>query len=537
MATGIGYLRVSTDEQKETGHGLDRQRRGIEAYAAQHGVTLAGWYQDDCSGTIDMHERPQGRDMIDHLKRGGVDMVIADTVCRFTRPKFDEAEYIVLRYEFERRYGVQVVACDMPSTGDRFADNIIGLAKAKGAKEEREKIIKRNVEGRLDKAAAGRWVGTGNVPYGYRKVAAGKGARLEIFHPDAEVVRRMFVMYARGGYSLFDIASMLTSEGINPPNRGVKQGASGRGWYRETVRKILKNTTYVGQVTYCDILIELPELAIIDRDTFDAAQRRMEKNFAMSKRNRIHDYLLSGYLRCTCGGAMVGHGTKKVKGPDYFRYACVSKNHYRYMVDCREQDVNSTVADSIMWDWLAGLLREPDRLDAGLREYAETQHGRLEDKHARLETLADLIAKGERQVKRLAADLAELNAKADDDDPDDENNDARNAIKTEMQAASKRLKAYRAERDEITANLALVVMSDERRAQIMGWAVEINQGINDGDVSFAVKRQLLDWFEVTAKIEYRHEQRGLLVTCVLPYGEKWLPLEVVTTVFHEEQGQ
>lgn len=526
---GIGYLRVSTDEQKDTGHGLDRQRRGIDAWAAENDVTIVAWYQDDCSGTIDMNERPQGSEMIAHLKRGGVDLVIADTVCRLTRPKFDEAEFIVLRYEFERRYGVQIVACDMPSTGDRFADNIIGLAKAKGAKEEREKIIKRNVEGRLDKAAAGRWVGTGNVPYGYRKVATGKVARLEIFHDETAVVKRMFIMYARGGYSLNDIARMLTGEGINSPNRAKEQGISGRGWYRETVRKILKNTTYVGQVTYSGILIEFPELAIIDRDTFDAAQRRMEKNFAMSKRNRIHDYLLSGYLRCTCGGAMVGHGTKKVKGPDYFRYACVSKNHYRYMVDCREQDVNSTVADSIMWDWLAWLLREPERLNAGLLEYAETQHGKLEDKHARLDTLADLIARGERQVKRAAADLAELDAKADPDDPDDENNDARNAIKAEMLAASKRLKAYRAERDEINANLALVVMSDERRGQIMGWAAEINQGIDDGDVSFAVKRQLLDWFEVKVKVEYREGQRGLFVTCVLPYGEKWLPLEVVTT--------
>jgi hypothetical protein len=48
---------------------------------------------------------------------------------------------------------------------------------------------------------------------------------------------------------------------------------------------------------------------------------------------------------------------------------------------------------------------------------------------------------------------------------------------------------------------------------------------------------LLDWFEVTAKLEYREGQRGIFVTCVLPYGEKWLPLEVVTTVFHEWQGQ
>jgi DNA invertase Pin-like site-specific DNA recombinase len=528
MATGIGYLRVSTDEQRENGNGLDRQQKGIEEWAAENGVTLAAWYQDDCSGTIDMHERPQGREMIAHVKRGGVDMVIADTVCRFTRPKFDEAEYIVLRYEFERRYGVQIVACDMPTTGDRFADSIIGLAKAKGAKEEREKIVKRNREGRRSKAAKGRWVGAGNVPYGYRKVATGKEARLAIFHDESAVVKRMFAMYARGGYSLYDIARMLTGEGINPPSRGVKQGKKGRGWYRETVRLILKNTTYIGQVPYSGKLIELPELAIIDRETFSAAQRRMEKNFAMSKRNRVHDYLLSGYLHCACGGSMAGHAIRKTKGPDYFRYDCARQNHYKHLIECREPPVNATVADAVLWNWLAGLLREPELLNAGLLEYADKQHGQLEDKHARLETLADLIAKGERQVRRLAADLAESSAKADDDDPDDE---ARNAIKAEMQAASKRLKAYRAERDAINDNLAQVLMTDERRGLIIGWAAEINQGINDGDVSFAIKRQLLDWFEVTVKIEYREGQRGLFVTCALPFGEKWIPLEFVTTAF------
>ncbi|HTP10240.1 MAG TPA: hypothetical protein VMP08_18430, partial [Anaerolineae bacterium] len=72
-----------------------------------------------------------------------------------------------------------------------------------------------------------------------------------------------------------------------------------------------------------------------------------------------------------------------------------------------------------------------------------------------------------------------------------------------------------------------------RRGQILSWAAEINQGIDDGDVSFAVKRQLLDWFEAKIKIEYREGQRGLFVTCVLPYAEKWLPLNIVTTVYHE----
>lgn len=170
MTNGVGYLRVSTDEQKENGHGLDRQQRNIVQYAAEHDLTIVAWFQDDCSGTIDMNQRPQGRELIAYLKRGGVDLVIADTVCRITRPKYDEAEFIVLRYEFERRYSTRIVTCDMPSTGDRFADNIIGLAKSKGAKDEREKILKRTVAGKEDKAAKGQWVGASEPPYGYRRV-------------------------------------------------------------------------------------------------------------------------------------------------------------------------------------------------------------------------------------------------------------------------------------------------------------------------------------------------------------------------------
>lgn len=519
MKTGAGYLRVSTDEQKETGHGLDRQRRGIEAWAAEHGVSIVAWFQDDCSGTIEMGERPQGREMIAHLKRGGVDLVIADTVCRITRPKFDEAEFIVLRYEFERRYKAQIVTCDMPSTGDRFADNIIGLAKSKGAKEEREKILKRTMAGKDDKAKS-RWVGSYEPPYGYRRVGLKHEARLEIMPDKADVVRRIFAMYTRG-LTLADIAKTLTNEPIEPPNTRMARGTVGRGWYRETVRLILKRTTYIGQLAYNGQVAHLPELAIIDQATFDAAQKRMLSNSAQARRNRQNQYLIAGHIRCTCGGAMSGTYHAKRNGDKVLTYKCNRRHDYGHLVDCAEPSLLASQADPVVWDWLAGLLREPDRLNAGLLEYADMQHGRLEDKHARLDTLADLIAKGERQVKRLAGDLSDY------DGEDDGEDDGRNAIKAEMQAASKRLKAYRAERDEINANLANVVMTDERRALILEWAAEINQGINDGDVSFEVKRQLLNWLEMTAKIEYRNGQRGLLVKCILPYAEKWLAVEVV----------
>lgn len=338
-------------------------------------------------------------------------------------------------------------------------------------------------------------------------------------------MRHIFTLYSRG-LSLAEIARSLTDNQVEPPNTRMPRGQVGRGWYRETVRLILKRTIYIGQWMYKGHSINLPELTIVDDSIFATAQRRMVNNFTLARRNRINQYLIAGHIRCSCGGAMSGTYHSRRNGDKVLVYKCNRRHDYGYLVDCAEPNVLAAQADPVVWAWLAGLLREPDRLNAGLLDYADRQHGRLEDKHARLETLASLIAKGERQIKRLASDLSDLN---DKDDNDDEEDDGRNAIKAEIQAASKRLKAYRAEHDEIDANLANVVMTDERRALIIGWADEINQGINNGDVSFDVKRWLLKWLEMTAKIEYRNGQRGLFVTCILPYAEKWLPLEVVTS--------
>ncbi|MCW5851514.1 MAG: recombinase zinc beta ribbon domain-containing protein [Anaerolineae bacterium] len=53
------------------------------------------------------------------------------------------------------------------------------------------------------------------------------------------------------------------------------------------------------------IVIAVPPL--VDKDTWDRAQRQRRENFAESKRNRKHDYLFAGLIKCgTCGLTYVG---------------------------------------------------------------------------------------------------------------------------------------------------------------------------------------------------------------------------------------
>lgn len=54
----IGYVRVSTDEQKESGLGLEAQKISILDYAKRLGLQVIKIFQDDgLSGSLPMHKR------------------------------------------------------------------------------------------------------------------------------------------------------------------------------------------------------------------------------------------------------------------------------------------------------------------------------------------------------------------------------------------------------------------------------------------------------------------------------------------------
>ncbi len=105
------------------------------------------------------------------------------------------------------------------------------------AQQERQAITERMLAGRKAKALKGGFAGA-TAPYGYR--TDGKG-RLVVHEAEAETVRRIFRMRGEGR-TLQQIADWLNAEGV-PTRRGGK-------WHPGTVRYILDNPKYRGQVEY-----------------------------------------------------------------------------------------------------------------------------------------------------------------------------------------------------------------------------------------------------------------------------------------------
>ncbi len=78
----FGYVRVSGTGQLK-GHGPERQRDDIDAFAARNGIEVAAVFQDAWTGTDD--DRPEFMGMVEAMMTNGVRTVVVESMDRFAR--------------------------------------------------------------------------------------------------------------------------------------------------------------------------------------------------------------------------------------------------------------------------------------------------------------------------------------------------------------------------------------------------------------------------------------------------------------------
>ena len=112
------YLRASTDAQDAT-----RARSAVEAFAADHGLTIAGWFIENESGA--KLQRPELFRFFGDCKPG--DILLIEQVDRLSR--LSASDWLKLRSELDARQ-IRVVALDLPtswqlaSTSDEFTSRM-----------------------------------------------------------------------------------------------------------------------------------------------------------------------------------------------------------------------------------------------------------------------------------------------------------------------------------------------------------------------------------------------------------------------------
>lgn len=492
------YTRVSTDEQAEHGYSLQSQLEQCRRYAELHELSVTVELSDDRSGsTLDRPGLDRLRDLIGQKK---IDAVVVFALDRLTRSL---AHTLLLREELQQA-GVDLHFCNRGKTEDTPEARMTANIEAVFADYWREKIIESSRRGRLAKAASGKWPCDGHAAYGYRKEGLARDAELAIDEAEAAVVQRIFSLYTGADSGkpmpMGMIAATLTHEGVPPPNRGSGAKYPGKIWHKGTIYKILDRRAYIGEFTYGEHIIELPELAIIDEELFHIAQRRRSQGRARATfKKRKYDFLLAGHINCTCGMSMSANAMQKGK---YRYYSCNSKSLHSRITTCKERKVRAPEAEEMVWDWLKELLCDEEALEQGIQELTNRSEQELEETRTRLKTITELQSKSVARIERLASAFA-----------DETDTIVAGALRSQMQAVGREREALTAERETLEAKLAQEEFSSAERDEIKHLAQEIGERLNDPP--FESRRALLNLLDVQIELQHKDGGRWLSVNCGL----------------------
>jgi DNA invertase Pin-like site-specific DNA recombinase len=148
----IGYLRVSTKKQGNSGLGLEGQRAAVEGYARQTGARVAAWYTEVETGK--RADRPDLARALSHAKRSKATLCVS---------KLDRLARNVAFTSALMDGGVDFIACDNPHANRLTIHILAAVAEAEAkAISDRTKAALAAAKARgtkLGSARPGHWKG------------------------------------------------------------------------------------------------------------------------------------------------------------------------------------------------------------------------------------------------------------------------------------------------------------------------------------------------------------------------------------------
>ena len=378
------YARYSTEHQTESS--IAYQMRKIEEYCNDHSITVIARYTDEAkSGTNT--QRPAFQQLCKDAAQRKFDAVVIYDISRGSR---DVSDWFGFRKQMAI-LGIQVISVedrigDILNPSDYLTELItVGLGQHH-VLTSRQK----SMDSIATKAKTGQFLG-GTPNFGYNVV----NGRYVINPAEAEIVQKIYRMYA-AGKSYGEILAEI----------GEVRGKRGRVIGKNSLHYLLRNERYIGVYSWCKyhhkimgkyagnipnenaVRIEDSIPAIIDKDTWEAVQIRMndKKQRACNKAKR--SYLLSGLIECTeCGANYVGHTSTNKKGYSTRYYCCGNKyrNH-----TCHAKNLNAEELEIFVVQNLKQYLSDLD-FSQMAQQVADEINGASVDLKAERKELADII--------------------------------------------------------------------------------------------------------------------------------------------------
>lgn len=372
-----GYTRVSSQEQVE-GFSLEAQRAAITRYCAFKGWEAPVFYEDaGVSGyTDDISRRPAFARMMADAEAGAFGVVVCHKLDRFAR------SLLVTMTELKRLSAARVAFVSISEDMD-FSSPIgeVALVMLAALAQYFSRNLSTETKKGLDqRRLSGAHIG--GIPYGAVRDAAG---RLTVRPETADALARLLALAAT--CSDDQTATTLNREGVPAPQ--------GSHWLPATVRRIVLRGGW---------LLDQP-------DPWPAryAAARGRPRLARG-RGAKHTQLLTGLMRCACGGVIV-YGGVRGELPDGRRDYGVQCRHYTSTrpsrLGCPYRKRSAAYYERLVTDWFLTLPRRSDSTETPVA--TDDARRDLAQRRRRLGlALADgMIAEADYRARKAALDAEE----------------------------------------------------------------------------------------------------------------------------------
>lgn len=337
------YTRVSTSVQVD-GYSLAAQREKLRKYAEYEDMTVVGEYSDEGFSGKNIQGRLEFQRMLSDIQRGKDDIsfVLVFKLSRFGRNAADVLNSLQLMQDF----GVNLICVEDGIDSSKDSGKLVISVLSAVAEIERENILVQTMAGRQQKAMNGGWNG-GFAPYGYELVEG----KLVIAEDEAEIIRLIYDKFVHTTMGANGVAAWLNDHGYR---KKVRQNGKHEVFTAHFVKLVLDNPVYMGKIAYGRRRNEkIPgkrnEYHIVKQDSYSlydgmhdsivpeelwekAHTKRVDTGVKSDKKEKEHEYILSGLIRCPgCGAPMYGIPSRSKKRkdgtpyPPYYSYVCRTK--------------------------------------------------------------------------------------------------------------------------------------------------------------------------------------------------------------------
>ena len=374
------YLRYSSSGQSD--QSIEGQLRDCRAFCKYNHYRIVAIYIDRATTAHkDLEKRVQLMNLIADSSKQNWEYVIVWKLDRFSRNRNDSA---IMKMRL-RKNGVKVLSAtehlsDSPES--IILESVLeGMAEFFSA-ELSQKVTRGMRESALKCNSVG-----GHIPLGYKSVEH----KLVVDPGAARIVQEAFSLYANGE-SVSDICRKFNSAGYKTAKKTE--------FNRSSFKSMFRNTRYIGTYTYKDISIENGIPAIIDKELFEAVQRRLSKNGTAPARGKAKvDYLLSGKLFCGhCGAPMNGESGTGRHGKTYYYYSCYTKKR---RLGCDKKPLRKDYIESLVAQDAFSLLT--DQVIDEIADMAIRQSEQDLINETRIPQLTSRLAEVEKSITNITA--------------------------------------------------------------------------------------------------------------------------------------